>query len=84
MGIFNGFTFYQLGNSIQDMQNRMFTAFLIITIPPTIVNAVVPKFFTNMQLWVARESPSKIYGWFAFTTAQVVAEIPWAIVGGFL
>jgi ATP-binding cassette subfamily G (WHITE) protein 2 (SNQ2) len=80
VGIFNGFTFWQLGNTIQDMQNRMFTVFLIITIPPTVVNAVVPKFFTNMALWQAREYPSRIYGWVAFTTAQVVAEVPWAIL----
>lgn len=80
VGIFNGFTFYQLGNSIQDMQNRMFTAFLILTIPPTVVNAVVPKFYQNMALWMARELPSRIYGWFAFSTAMVVAEIPIAIV----
>lgn len=80
IGIFNGFTFYQLGNTVQDMQNRMFSVFLIITIPPTVVNTVVPKFFQNMALWQAREHPSRIYGWFAFTTAQVVAEIPIAIV----
>ena len=84
VGIFNGFTFWQLGNTIQDMQNRMFTSFLILTIPPTIVNAVVPKFFTNMALWQAREYPSRIYGWFAFCTAQVVAEIFPAIVGAVL
>ena len=82
VGIFNGFTFWQLGYSVQDMQNRMFTSFLILTIPPTIVNSVVPKFYTNMGLWLAREYPSRIYGWFAFATAQVVAEIPIAIVGG--
>lgn len=80
IGIFNGFTFYQLGNTVQDMQNRMFSVFLIITIPPTIVNTVVPKFFQNMALWQAREHPSRIYGWLAFTTAQVVAEVPIAIV----
>ncbi|EMD00495.1 hypothetical protein BAUCODRAFT_28848 [Baudoinia panamericana UAMH 10762] len=84
VGIFNGFTFWKLGYSTQDMQDRLFTSFLILTIPPTIVNAVVPKFFTNMALWQAREYPSRIYGWFAFTTAQVVAEIPPAIVGGVL
>jgi ATP-binding cassette, subfamily G (WHITE), member 2, SNQ2 len=28
IGIFNGFTFWKLGNSVRDMQNRMFTAFL--------------------------------------------------------
>ncbi|KAL2067303.1 hypothetical protein VTL71DRAFT_1727 [Oculimacula yallundae] len=81
IGIFNGFTFYKLGNSIQDMQNRMFTSFLILLIPPTIVNAVVPKFYQNMGLWQAREHPSRIYGWVAFCTANVVAEIPIAIVG---
>ncbi|KAM0806858.1 putative ABC-2 type transporter-domain-containing protein [Seiridium cardinale] len=84
MGIFNGFTFWQLGYSIQDMQNRMFTSFLIITIPATVVNAVVPKFFGNMALWQAREYPSRIYGWVAFCTANVVAEIPSAVVSGFL
>ncbi|KAL1793092.1 hypothetical protein ACET3X_008074 [Alternaria dauci] len=84
IGIFNGFTFWQLGNSVGDLQNRMFTAFLIILIPPTIVNAVVPKFYQNMALWQARELPSRIYGWVAFTTAQVVAEIPIAIVSSVL
>lgn len=81
VGIFNGFTFWQLGYTQADMQNRMFTSFLILTIPPTVVNAVVPKFFTNMALWQAREYPSRIYGWVAFTTANVVAEIPPAIIG---
>lgn len=68
IGIFNGFTFYQLGNTIGDLQNRMFTTFLILLIPPTIVNGVVPKFYQNMALWQARELPSRIYGWFAFVT----------------
>jgi ATP-binding cassette subfamily G (WHITE) protein 2 (SNQ2) len=68
IGIFNGFTFYQLGNTIGDLQNRMFTSFLILLIPPTIVNAVVPKFYQNMALWQARELPSRIYGWVAFCT----------------
>jgi ATP-binding cassette subfamily G (WHITE) protein 2 (SNQ2) len=81
IGIFNGFTFWQLGNSLVDMQDRMFTSFLIILIPPTIVNAVVPKFYQNRALWEARELPSRIYGWVAFCTANVVAEIPIAIVG---
>ncbi|CAJ2513218.1 Uu.00g013370.m01.CDS01 [Anthostomella pinea] len=84
IGIFNGFTFWQLGYSTQDMQNRMFTCFLIVTIPPTIVNAVVPKFFSNMALWQAREYPSRIYGWVAFCTANIAAEIPAAIISAVL
>lgn len=80
LGIFNGFTFWQLGNTIQDMQNRMFTAFLIVLIPPTVVNAVLPKFYMNMALWQYRENPSRIYNWVAFCTASVVTEIPISII----
>jgi ABC-type multidrug transport system ATPase subunit len=80
IGIFNGFTFYNLTDSVASLQERFFTSFLILLIPPTIVNGVVPKFFQNRALWEAREYPSRIYGWFAFCTAQVVAEIPAAVV----
>lgn len=84
VGIFNGFTFYKLGDSIASLQSRLFTAFLILLIPATVVNAVVPKFYQNRALWEAREYPSRIYGWFAFCTAQVVTEIPSAIVSAVL
>lgn len=84
IGIFVGFTFWQLGNSVQDMQNRLFSAFMIFVIPATIVNAVVPKFYSNMALWQARELPSRIYGWVAFCTANIVAEIPMAIIASVL
>lgn len=84
IGIFNSFTFYMLGNTIQDMQNRMFTCFLILVLPPTIVNGVVPKFFQNRSLWEARELPSRIYGWVAFCTANVVTEVPITILGGLI
>lgn len=68
-----------LPNTISSMQDRMFSVFLIILIPPVIVNSVVPKFYMNRALWEAREYPSRIYGWFAFCTANVVCEIPAAI-----
>ncbi|KAI2609057.1 ABC-2 type transporter-domain-containing protein [Hypoxylon fragiforme] len=84
IGIFNGFTFWQCGHSIQDMQNRMFTIFMIVTIPATVVNGVVPQFDDNMALWQAREYPSRIYGWLAFCTANVVAELPAAVISGAL
>jgi ATP-binding cassette subfamily G (WHITE) protein 2 (SNQ2) len=84
IGLFNGFTFYMLGNTYLDMQNRLFTSFLIILIPPTIVNAVVPKFYQQRALWEAREYPARIYGWVAFCTANIVAEIPFALLSGLL
>ncbi|CEJ59479.1 Putative ABC drug exporter AtrF [Penicillium brasilianum] len=82
IGIFNGFTFWMLPNTVASMQNRMFSVFLIILIPPIILNSVVPKFYINRALWEAREYPSRIYGWVAFATANVVCEIPAAIITG--
>ncbi|KAJ5822763.1 CDR ABC transporter [Penicillium robsamsonii] len=67
IGIFNGFTFYMLSNTVASMQDRMFSVFLIILIPPH-----------------PREYPSRIYGWVAFCTANVVCEIPAAIVSGLI
>ncbi|KAE8397213.1 ABC-2 type transporter-domain-containing protein [Aspergillus pseudonomiae] len=84
IGIFNGFTFWMLDNSISSMQNRMFSIFLIILIPPIVLNSIVPKFYINRALWEAREYPSRIYGWFAFCTANVVCEIPMAIVSALI
>jgi hypothetical protein len=84
VGIFSGFTFYKLGDSIASLQSRLFTAFLILLIPATVVNAVVPKLYQNRALWEAREYPSRIYGWFAFCTAQIVTEIPSAVVSAVL
>lgn len=80
VGVFNGFTFWDLGDSVADMQNRMFTCFLIILIPATVLNAVLPKFYLNRALWEAREHPSRIYGWVAFCTAEVLSEIPGSII----
>jgi ATP-binding cassette subfamily G (WHITE) protein 2 (SNQ2) len=64
------------------MQNRMFTVALIALIPPVIVNSVVPKFYQNRALWETRELPSRIYGYVAFCTANVVCEVPIAIISG--
>ncbi|QKX60078.1 uncharacterized protein TRUGW13939_07220 [Talaromyces rugulosus] len=80
IGIFNGFTFWKLGVTVSSMQDRMFSVFLIILLPPIIMNSVLPKFYMNRALWEAREYPSRIYGWIAFSTANVVCEIPIAVV----
>ena len=79
-GIINGFTFWSLGNTVSDMLYRMFSSFLILMLPPAVVNAVVPKFYMSRALWEFREGPARIYGWIAFCTATVVTEIPVSII----
>lgn len=56
----------------------------MIMIPPILVNTTVPKFYTNLALWEAREYPSRIYGWIAFSTANIICEIPCAIITGLI
>lgn len=89
MGIFNGFTYYKISSpshsrplSLTELQNTLFTAFLIIMIPTTVLNAVLPKFYMSRSLWEAREHPSRIYGWVAFCTAEILSEIPGSLVAG--
>ncbi|KAI2673433.1 hypothetical protein DTO027I6_9237 [Penicillium roqueforti] len=84
IGIFNGFTFYMLSNTVASMQDRMFSVFLIVLIPPIVLNSIVPKFYINRALWEAREYPSRIYGWVAFCTANIICEIPAAIISGLI
>lgn len=47
--VFIGFAFWSLGNMLQSMQGRMFTSFLVILIPPTVVNGVVPRFYQSLS-----------------------------------
>lgn len=80
----NGLTYLQIGNSTTDMQSKAFSCFLILMIVPEFINAISMRFITNRDLWKAREGPSGVYGWVAFCTAQIVSEIPYAIVSGVL
>ncbi|KFY17638.1 hypothetical protein V491_04960 [Pseudogymnoascus sp. VKM F-3775] len=79
--VLNGFTFFQLGNGIIDMQSRMFSCFLILMLVPEFMNATSMRFIANRDIWEAREYPSRLYGWVAFTVAQIVSELPYAVVG---
>ncbi|SPO07766.1 probable ATP-binding multidrug cassette transport protein [Cephalotrichum gorgonifer] len=77
----NGLAFLQLGNSVADMQYRLFACFMVLMIVPEFINACSMMFIENRNIWLGREHPSRIYGWTAFTTAQIMAEIPYAFAG---
>jgi len=80
--VLNGFTFFQLGDSITDMQSRMFACFLILMLVPEFMNATSMRFIANRDIWESREYPSRIYGWVAFSVAQILSELPYALAGG--
>ncbi|KAL1388614.1 ABC-2 type transporter-domain-containing protein [Phyllosticta capitalensis] len=83
-GLFNGFTFWSLGSSPIDMQSRLFSVFMVLAISPPLIQQLQPRYLNMRALFQARESKSKMYSWFAFTTAAVVSEIPYRLVAGTL
>ncbi|KAJ5684823.1 uncharacterized protein N7477_001168 [Penicillium maclennaniae] len=78
----NGLTYLQIGNSKTDLQSKAFSAFLVLMLVPEFINAISMRFILNRDIWLAREGPSGVYSWVAFSTAQIITEIPYAIVSG--
>ncbi|KAK2626262.1 hypothetical protein QTJ16_004524 [Diplocarpon rosae] len=78
--LFNGFSFWMVGDSVSDLHSRLFTVFNFIFIAPGALNQLQPLFIERRDIFETREAKSKIYSWFAFTTAVVASEIPYLCV----
>lgn len=81
-GLFNSFTFYHVGQSSVDMQSRLFSIFMTLTISPPLIQQLQPKFLEARQIFAARERNSKIYSWVAFVAGATIAEVPYSILAG--
>jgi ATP-binding cassette subfamily G (WHITE) protein 2 (SNQ2) len=81
-GLFNSFTFWHLGNSQIDMQSRLFSIFMTLTISPPLIQQLQPQFLKARNIFAGREQNSKIYGWPAFVIGALVSEIPYRIAAG--
>lgn len=81
-GLFNSFSFYKLGFTNLDMQGRLFSIFMTLTIAPPLIQQLQPKFLSIRNLFVSRENNSKIYHWSAWVLSAVVVEIPYRLVAG--
>ncbi|PYI18888.1 pleiotropic drug resistance protein, ABC superfamily [Aspergillus violaceofuscus CBS 115571] len=80
--LLDGLTFYQLGNSSTDLESKAFLCFLCLMLVPEFINAISMRFVMNRDIWLAREGPAGMYGWVAFSTAQILCEMPLAIGSG--
>lgn len=75
-GLFNGFSFYHSENSLQGVQNQLFSVFMLMTAFGNIVQLIMPQFLANRTIYEARERPSRTYSWKVFILSNIVAEIP--------
>ncbi|KAF2706423.1 hypothetical protein K504DRAFT_413352 [Pleomassaria siparia CBS 279.74] len=83
-GLFNAFTFWHLGNSSVDMQSRLFSVFMTLTICPPLIQQLQPRFLGMRSIYESREGNSKIYSWSAFVWGAILSEIPYRIAAGTL
>lgn len=81
-GLFNTFTFWHLGNSQIDMQSRLFSVFMTLTISPPLIQQLQPRFLNLRSIYESREGNSKIYSWSAFVSGAILSEIPYRILAG--
>ncbi|KKA28449.1 hypothetical protein TD95_002583 [Thielaviopsis punctulata] len=77
VALFIGFSFYKASNTLQGLQNQMFSIFQIFTIFGQLVQQTLPYFVIQRDLYEVRERPSKVYSWKVFMLAQVIVELPW-------
>jgi ATP-binding cassette subfamily G (WHITE) protein 2 (SNQ2) len=83
-GLFNGFTFWNLGQSQIDMQSRLFSIFMTLTISPPLIQQLQPRFISMRSIYESREGSAKIYSWTAMVWGAILSEIPIRLFAGTL
>ncbi|KAN0032719.1 hypothetical protein ACTFIV_006639 [Dictyostelium citrinum] len=80
-GIIVGFTFYQLGESSTDMNQRIFFIFQALLLGILLIFVVMVQFLIQKE-YFKRDYASKFYSWFPFAISIVLVEIPYTVVCG--
>ncbi|GEQ70600.1 hypothetical protein JCM33374_g4278 [Metschnikowia sp. JCM 33374] len=80
--LFNGFSFFKAGTSIQGLQNQMFSIFMFFMPLNTLIQQMLPYYVKQREVYEVREAPSRTFSWAAFITAQITVEVPFQILIG--
>ncbi|KAF2690238.1 ABC transporter [Lentithecium fluviatile CBS 122367] len=78
--LFNGFSFWMIGDSVGDQQLVLFALFNFIFVAPGVIAQLQPLFIERRDIYETREKKSKMYSWIAFVTGLIVSEIPYLII----
>ncbi|KAJ5538238.1 hypothetical protein N7494_007717 [Penicillium frequentans] len=84
LGLFNGFTFWNIGDTVGDLQLRLFAIYNVLFISPGVITQLQPLFIERREIYDAREKKSRIYSWKAFVTGLIVSEFPYLCICGVL
>ncbi|EED13444.1 ABC transporter, putative [Talaromyces stipitatus ATCC 10500] len=75
--LYIGFSFFHAKNTIQGLQNQMYSVFMLMTIFGNLCQQIMPLFVTQRSLYEVRERPAKTYSWQAFMMSNIIVELPW-------
>ncbi|KAJ0417268.1 ABC-2 type transporter-domain-containing protein [Aspergillus carlsbadensis] len=78
--IFNGFSFWKMGESIGELQLKLFALFNFIFVAPGAIAQLQPLFIERRDIYDAREKKSRMYSWIAFVTGLIVSELPYLVL----
>ena len=76
-GLFIGFTFWKSPSTVQGVQNKLFSIFVVLILTVPGAQQLQIPFIANRMIYEIRERPSKMYSWSAWVTAQILVELPW-------
>ncbi|KAF4583486.1 hypothetical protein EYR38_002237 [Pleurotus pulmonarius] len=83
-GLFIGFTFFKAKNTQQGTQNKLFAIFMGTILSAPLSNQLQAPYIAMRNIYEIRERPTRMYNWTALITSQVLAELPWNILGSSL
>ncbi|ORZ24007.1 ABC-2 type transporter-domain-containing protein [Absidia repens] len=78
VGIITGFTYWKLGHSTSDLQNKLFALFTTFVMIFTIIILAQPKFMTE-RTYFQREYASRYYSWLPWSISAVLVEVPYIL-----
>ena len=81
-GLFIGFTFWKSPSTMQGIQNKLFSTFIILILPVPRAQQLRVPFIASRTVYEIRERPGGMYSWSAWVTDQILVELPWDVFGG--
>ncbi|TIA85057.1 hypothetical protein E3P99_04086 [Wallemia hederae] len=84
VAIMTGFLFFKIGTSQRNLLEVSYSVFLALLLPPAMIMFAAPNYFAQHDLFLSRESLSKVYSWQAFVMSYLLTELPYALLNGLI
>ncbi|CAO3598758.1 unnamed protein product [Absidia cylindrospora] len=78
IALLTGFTYWKLGHSVSDLQNKLFALFTTFIMAFTIIILAQPKFMME-RIYFQREYASRYYSWLPWSISAVLVEVPYIL-----